>query len=142
MRKCLKIEDNIDEILSIIIRFTKIRKKVLNTNVEQMYNAGFEPKDVPTEEFSQSINIAISEHVQSGRLLLFDSENLRFKSNGEFELSLIEDADDRKLFEKDIGLYLDAQSRKLAENQTHKMIAEELMKEKNGVSSELISSWF
>jgi len=122
--------DNISELLSKIIEFTQIRQKTLTQNINNIYSPEFEPKDIAVEEFSALLYEAIDEHTQNGRLLLRDTENIKFGPYGSFKVKPIVDEYARELLEEDVGDYLELQIDKIIENSFNQRVAAHLLKER------------
>lgn len=127
--------DNITEILIKVIEFTKIRQKVLTRNINDIYESDFVPKDVEVEEFSNLLNAAINEHIQSRRLVLCDTENIKFGVNGNFEIKPVIDEAAKELLEKNRDEYIELQVNKLMENSLNQRVAAELLRQKQGTMS-------
>ena len=85
------ITDNITELLVKIIEFTQARQKILTGNVNDIHSPGFVPKDLAVGEFSDLMNQAIDEHTRNRRLVLCDSENVKFGAAGSFEVKPVVD---------------------------------------------------
>ena len=94
-----KITDNVTELLALILEFTGRRQEILTQNIKGVQTAGFVPRDLDVEKFAELMTEAISEHVRSRRLLLRDSENVKFGLSGSFEVLPIVDEEARQLFE-------------------------------------------
>ncbi len=135
-RSCMNltslITDNITEILTKIVKFTQFRQKVLVQNIINIHNAGFVPQDLEVDEFSIVLNNAIDEHVQNRRLVLYDTENIKFRDAGVLELSPIVDEQAERLLEEDRDEYIELQIDKLWENSLSQRIASELLRQKIG----------
>ena len=129
------VTDNITEVLVKIIKFTDTRQKIIAMNMDNSHTAGYIPKDLDVDGFSELINDAVNEHVLNNRLLLRDSESIKFGVNGEFEASAITDYNSLALLEKDRNEYIEAQIDKMLENSLNKRIANELLKQKQGLAS-------
>ena len=129
------VTDNITELLIKIIEFTQTRQKVLSRNINNMHSADFVPQDMPVDEFSRTLNCAISEHTQNQRLLLCDTENIKFGAEGWFEAKPIVDEYAKELLEEDQDKYLELQINKLLENSLNQRVAAELFRQKEGVTS-------
>jgi len=121
------ITDNIAELLAKIIKFTERRHQVLTHNIEAVETPGFVPRDLNVAEFADLITEAVSEHVRSKRLLLRDSENVKFGPGGSFEAIPIVDDYAKWLFENDTEKYLKLQIDKLCENLINKRTAVEML---------------
>jgi len=129
------VTDNIAELLTKIIEFTKIRQKVLTQNINNLHNPDFVPKDLSVDEFSELMNIAINEHSRNGRLLLRDSKNVKFGAAGSFAVEEIIDTDAEELLTANRDVYLEEQINKLLENSLNQRIAVELLRQKQGILS-------
>ncbi|RKY06799.1 MAG: hypothetical protein DRP65_11285 [Planctomycetota bacterium] len=121
------ITDNIAELLAKIIEFTERRHQILMHNIEAVETPGFVPGDLDVAEFADLITEAVSEHVRSRRLLLRDSENVKFGPGGNFETIPIVDDYAKWLFENDTEKYLKLQIDKLCENLVNKRTAVEML---------------
>jgi len=124
------ITDNITEILVKIIEFTRTRQKILTQNITNIHNPGFVPKDLAVNEFSDLLNNAIDEHIRNQRLVLRDTENIKFGVSGSLEVKPLVDEWGRELFEEKRDEYLDLQISKLSENSLHQRVAAELLRQK------------
>ncbi len=122
------IMDNITELLVKIIRFTKALQKTLTNNINNMHNAGFVPRDLPVNEFSQLLDYAIDEHTQNHRLVFYDTENIKFGKRGNFKVRTMIDKYAKKLLDKNPDKYLALQINKLLENALNQKVAENLIK--------------
>jgi len=127
----LKI-DNITELLIKIIEFTAKRDKIIKTNISKAGDETYVPVDLDTEGFADILTAALTEHLRNDRLLLCDSETVKFGINGKFEVLPIVDKQAKQLFENDIESYLKLQFKKLSENTLNRKIATELLRRKLG----------
>ncbi|MCK4753297.1 MAG: hypothetical protein KAS75_07615 [Planctomycetes bacterium] len=127
--------DNIAELLVKIIEFTHTRQKVLTENINSVNTSGFVPKDLAVDEFSDSINHAVNEHVQNRRLVLYDTNNVKFGASGSFEAKPIADKYAKELLEGNRDEYLELQVNKLLENSLNQKVAAELLRKKQGMVS-------
>jgi len=123
--------DNITELLLKIITFTQTRQKILIQNINAMHRAGFEPKDLPVDEFSTLMQLAVTEHIHNQRLVLCDGPNVKFGANGSFEAIPAIDEQARRLLGQNRDEYLRNQICKLLENSLNQRIATELLKNKH-----------
>ncbi len=130
------VTDNIAEVLVKIIEFTQARQKVLIRNINNIGVCGFEPEDMPVVEFSHLMNNAINEHITNQRLLLCDTENIKFGIGGSFEVKAVTDKTSRELLEENQDAYLEQQIQKLLENSLNQKIAAGLLRKKQQQSSE------
>lgn len=126
------ITDNITEILIKIVKFTQFRQKILVQNIINVHRPGFVPRDLEVDEFSTVLNNAIDEHVQNRHLLLYDTENIKFRGAGDLELRPIVDEHAERLLEEDRDEYIGWQIDKLWENSLSQKIAAELLRQKVG----------
>ena len=124
------ITDNITEILVKIIEFTHTRQKVLAQNITNIHEPGFVPKDLAVEEFSNSLNNAINEHIRNQRLVLCDTENIKFGVSGNIEVKPLVDECSKELLEENRDEYLELQINKLSENSLNQRLATELLRQK------------
>jgi len=126
------LTDNITEILIKIVKFTQTRQKILIKNIINVQNPGFIPKELEVDEFSDVLNHAIDEHVQNRRLVLRDTENIKFGTSGSIELKPIIDEHGIKLLEDNKEEYIERQINKLWENSLNQKLAAELLRQKQG----------
>ena len=126
------ITDNVTEILIKIVKFTQTRQKILIQNIINVQNPGFVPQELEVDEFSNVLNNAIDEHVQNQRLVLCDTDNIKFRATGDLELSPIVDEQAEMLLEEDQDKYIEWQIDKLWENSLSQKVAAELLRQKVG----------
>jgi hypothetical protein len=126
----LTMTDNLTEILFKIMEFTRNRHKILIRNINSMHSAGFIPKDMPVDEFSKLLQLALREYAQTRRLLFIDGQNVKFGSNGRFSALPVIDKKAKQLLNTDRDEYLQLQVDKLLENSLNQRIAAELLKQK------------
>lgn len=124
------ITDNITELLVKIIEFTHIRQKILTQNINNIHLAGFEPRDLAVDEFSRVLNIAIIEHSRNNRIVLCDTESVKFGVSGKIEAKPVIDEPAKSLLERNQDKYLESQVKKLLENSLNQRIAADLLKQK------------
>lgn len=129
------ITDNITELLVKIIEFTRARQKILTRNINDIHSAGFVPKDLAVDEFSDLMNRAADEYIRSRRLVLCDTENIKFGAAGSFEVKPVLDGYARELLEENPDEYLELQMDKLLENSLNQTVAAELLRRKQEVIS-------
>jgi len=127
-----QITDNISEILIKIVMFTQTRQKILIQNIINIHNPGFVPQELEVDEFSNLLSNAIDEHVRNKRLVLRDTENIKFGVSGSIELNPVIDEHGIKLLEEDREGYIERQMNKLWENSINQKVAAELLKQKQG----------
>jgi flagellar basal body rod protein FlgB len=126
------ITDNIAEILIKIVKFTQTRQKILIQNIINIHDPGFVPKELAVNEFSDLLNNAIDEHVRNERLVLRDTENIKFGMSGGLEVKPVVDKYGKELFQQDRDEYIEWQTSKLWENSLNQKVAAELLKQKQG----------
>ena len=126
------LTDNITDILIKIVKFTQTRQKILIQNIINVQDPGFIPKELEVDEFSDVLNNAIDEHVRNNRLVLRDTENIKFGTGGGIELKPIVDEHGIKLLEEDKEEYIERQINKLWENALNQKLAAELLRQKQG----------
>lgn len=124
--------DNITELLIKIVKFTQTRQKILIQNIINFQNPGFVPKELEVNEFSDVLNTAIDEHVRNQRLVLRDTENIKFGASGSIELKPVIDEHGIKLLEENRDEYIERQINKLWENSLNQKLAAELLRQKQG----------
>jgi len=129
------VTDNITELLVKIIEFTQIRQKILYHNINNHRGLDFVPKDLAVDEFSRSLDVAINEHVRNRRLVLCDTQNVRFGARGTFETEPIVDEEAGRLLAANRDEYLEMQLNKLMENSLNQRVAAELLRQKQGMVS-------
>ncbi len=129
------ITDNITEILVKIIEFTHNRQKILTQNITNVNNSGFVPKELAVEEFSNLLNNALEEHIRNQRLILRDTENIKFGVRGSFEVKPMTDKHSKELLEKNRDKYLELQINKLLENSLNQRVAAKLLRQKQQMVS-------
>lgn len=126
------VTDNITEILIKIVKFTQTRQKILIQNLINVQNPEYIPRELEVNEFSEVLNNAIDEHVQNQRLVLRDTENIKFGASGSIKLTPIVDEQAIKLLEKNREEYIDRQINKLWENSLNQKLAAQLLRQKQG----------
>ncbi len=124
------VTDNITEILVKIMEFTHTRQKILTQNINNVNNPGFVPKELAVNEFSGLLNNALNEHIRNQRLLLRDTENIKFGVRGSFEVKPMVDEHSKELLEENRDEYLELQITKLLENSLNQRVAAELLRQK------------
>ena len=124
------VRDNITDILIRIIKFTQKRHKILIQNIINVRDPEFIPKELEVHEFSSLLSRAVDEHVRNRRLILCDSENIKFDLEGRLEIKPVVDELGQKLFEENREEYLERQLNKLWENSLNQKLAAELLRQK------------
>jgi len=128
------VRDNISELLVRIIEFTENRQKVLVRNINRMNQPDFVPLDIAVDEFSDSLNVAIGEYLRHNRLVLCDTENVKFQIDAGIEAQPIVDTEALELLEESRNEYVEMQISKLLENALNQRVAAELLKERQAVA--------
>ncbi len=124
------ITDTISELLVKIIEFTQNRQKILTYNINRMHHCDFVPMDLAVDEFSDLLNTAIAEHMRNRRLVLCDTENIKFGIDGELKVKPVIDRDAFELFEDCQDEYIEDQIHRLLENALNQRVAAELLRER------------
>ena len=122
--------DNITEVLEKIIKFTERRNHLLTHNIEDVDNENLVPMDLDVEDFAGLMTNAVGEHIRNKRLLLCDSETIRFGRGGSFECAPVVDEQAMFLLKRDPNEYICHQIRKLSENFINHKMATELLEHK------------
>jgi hypothetical protein len=126
------VTDNITELLIKILDFTVARHRVLTENINSMHITGFIPMDLAVEEFALLMECAVAEHKLNKRLLLCDTNNIKFGPKCSVTAEPIIDENARRLLATSMDEYLELQLKKLSENALNRKIAAELLKQKQG----------
>jgi len=129
------VTDNVSELLVKIIEFTENRQIVLTRNINCMHLSGFVPMDLAVDEFSELLNIALEEHICNQRLVLCDTENIKFGVDGGLEIRAVVDDCALELLEESRDEYIEEQIDKLLENALNQRVAAELLKDRQEVSA-------
>jgi hypothetical protein len=129
------VTDNVSELLVKIIEFTENRQIVLTRNINCMHLSGFVPMDLAVDEFSELLNIALEEHICNQRLVLCDTENIKFGVDGGLEVKAIVDDCSLNLLEESRDEYIEEQIDRLLENALNQRVAAELLKDRQEVSA-------
>jgi len=124
------VTDNISELLVKIIAFTQTRERLLTENINNARTSGFVPKDLAVDEFSLVMNTALNEHISKRRLVLHDTESIKFGRAGGFQVRALTDASAKKLMRENPDAYLEEQLNRLMENRLNQRIATELLRKK------------
>jgi len=124
------ITDNITDLLVKIIEFTEERQKVLTRNINNIDKKDFIPEDLATAEFSKLMNNAINEHISNNRLVLYDTETIKFGIGGSLDIKATPDGNAEKILRQNREQYLEMQINKLMENALNQKVAAVLLKQK------------
>jgi flagellar basal body rod protein FlgB len=127
------IPDNIAEVLTGILRFTELRRRILHTNIHRVDVPGFVPQDMPVREFAEVLNDALAEHLRNRRLLFRDTTNITFGPNSSTRIRPVVDDHAHALLQKSRDEYMELQVSKLLENALNRKVAMELLAQKSGV---------
>lgn len=122
--------DNLTEVLFKVLEFTHARQGILALNIQGVDKPGFVPKDLPCAEFAGVLNIALDEHVQTNRLLLTDTDNIKFLTGGHFEVEPIIDSHAKQLLKTSREQYIQLQLEKVVENALNQRFAAQLLRER------------
>jgi len=124
------ITDNITDLLVKIIEFTEERQKVLTRNINNIDKKDFIPEDLATAEFSKLMNNAINEHISNNRLVLYDTETIKFGIGGSLDIKATPDGNAEKILRQNREQYLEMQINKLMENALNQKVAAVLLRQK------------
>ena len=127
--------DNITDILFKIVNFTKSRHQILLENINRAKDPGFLPKDLAVDEFSGLMNNAINEHILNQRLILCDTETIKFGAEGHFTVNPQIDKFAHELLIDNHDKYLELQVNKMMENSLNMKLAIELLEQKEALNS-------
>lgn len=122
--------DNVTEVLNKVLEFTDRRARVLQKNITNVNTADYRPVDLDAVAFADTMAYALSEHLVSDRLMLIDSKNIKFGSNGHFEAIQIADEKASRLLATDTKKYLKLQMTKISENLNNNKVAAHLIERK------------
>jgi len=126
-----KQTDNVLDVLNMILEFTDRRGKVLHNNIVNVKSNNYRPTDLDATAFADQMAAALSEHLINDRIILVDSENIKFGPNGSFDATSMDDNNAQYLFENDKKMYLKHQMKKIAENQANKKVATMLIERRH-----------
>ena len=127
------VTDNVTELLVKVIEFTEGRQKLLIRNIRGVDKPGYAPRDLPVDEFCGLMNVAIGEHAVNHRLLMQDTDHIKFDASGGFEARAVIDDDALSLLAEDRDGYIKLQTERLLENSLHQRMAAELLRSTEGV---------
>jgi hypothetical protein len=99
-------------------------------NIKNVDASDYEPHDLAIDEFSKIINHAIDEHLANRRLMLFDTETIKFGSGGSLQIKSATDKHATLLLKGKKDEYLELQVNKLLENSLNQKIAAEILRQK------------
>ena len=125
------LTDNITEILIMIIEFTQARQKILAQNINNVHLPGFMPKELEVGEFTSLLNNAIDEHIRTARLILCDTENIKFGCSCDFNVRPVNDLSSSELLRQNPEEYIELQMNKLWENSLNQRVAAEMLRQKS-----------
>jgi len=130
--KCTTLAtDNLTEVLLKILEFTHTRQKILALNLRSADKPGFTPNDLPCAEFADVLDIALDEYALTNRLLLNDTDNIKFLSGGCFEVKPVADNHAKQLLKISRERYIRLQVEKVLENTVQQQFAAQLLWEKS-----------
>jgi flagellar basal body rod protein FlgB len=130
MKITTKKIDNVTEVLTKVLEFTDRRARLLHKNILNVTNKSYRPADLDAAAFADIMGNALSEHLISDRLLLIDSENIKFGPDGHFEATEVIDQQAGQLLKNDSKEYLKTQMKKISENQMNQKVAAHLIERK------------
>lgn len=124
------VPDNVTLILIKIVEFAQARQKVLIQNIINVGHPEFVPKELDVHEFSGLVHEALDEHARSRRLVLRDSQTIRFGVVGDLEATPVVDEPCRRLLEENLQQYIKHQMSKLLENSLNHQVAAQMLKQR------------
>ena len=130
-----EITDNITDVLVKVINFTKSRHEILLKNINCANEPDYLPMDLAVDEFSSLMNNAINEHILNQRLLLCDTETIKFGTEGQFTAAPQADEYAYNLLIENRDKYLELQVNKMMENSLNMKLAGQLLKQKEILNS-------
>ncbi len=119
--------DIISELLVLLTRFTRIRHRILQQNIQCAGTQKYLPKDLRADEFSETLNHAITEYILNHRLILRDTDTISFGPNATAMFTPVPDPEARKLLKQNKTDYIQFQNRKIRENTLNERIAKRLL---------------
>ena len=129
--------DNVTELLTAVLGFAEKRHKVLAENISRINIPDFVPKDLPLTEFADIMDAAINEHKHNQRIVLYDTEFIKFGPNGSFEVKPVIDKHAEHVFRDNIDDYLELQFNKLWENLLNHRIAGQLLRQNQDTTAKI-----
>ena len=114
----------------MVLEFTDRRAKVLHNNIVNVNTENYRPADLDAVAFADLMGRALSAHLISDRLVLVDSEYIKFGPNGTFEAITVTDPHASELLAADTKQYLKLQMKKISENLMNKKVAAQLIEQK------------
>jgi flagellar basal body rod protein FlgB len=129
------VSDNVTELLVKIVDFTIARHRVLSDNLANVHTPDYVPMDLAVEEFAALMETAILEHTRSKRLLLRDTDSIKFGVHGSVHLDPLVDEHACMLIKTDPNEYLEYTLKCLSENSLNQKVAAELLRQKQGIGT-------
>lgn len=126
--------DYVSEILALLVAFTKTRRQVLLSNLRNTNTACFSPQDLAVDEFSETVDNALSECLLHERIVLIDTDTIHFGPNMGLELEPVADPQAQALLQCDRQGYVTYQTKKLLENALNEKLALKLLNSKPSLS--------
>jgi flagellar basal body rod protein FlgB len=133
MNLTMPVTDNITDILIKVIEFTVATERVLQKNIQNVNQEGYIPLGFEVEDFCHILNIALDEHLRTKRLVLIDTDSIKFGESGNFALKAVPDDKARQLRLDDADGYLEQQMNRLMENKLNQNVAKHILKQKEGL---------
>jgi hypothetical protein len=127
--------DNLCELLLTIIKFAHHRQRILAANIRLLDRPDFVPKDLPCRQFSRVLRIALDEYLMTDRLLLADTDKIKFLGQGCFEVKPVLDCRAFRLLRTNKEQYIRFQVRKLVENSLEQRCAAQLLRQSRQYSA-------
>ena len=119
--------DIISELLMLLTKFTRIRHRILRQNIQCAGARKYRPKDLRADEFSETLNHAITEYILNQRLILRDTDTISFGPNSTAMFTPVPDPEAGRLLKLNKIDYVQFQNRKIKENTINEKIAKKLL---------------
>ena len=119
--------DIISELLLLLTKFTRIRHRILQQNIQCVGTQKYLPKDLRADEFSEILNHAITEYILNQRLILRDTDTITFGPNATAMFKPVPDPEAGRLLKQNRTDYVQFQNRKIKENSLNEKIAKKLL---------------
>jgi len=129
-------------VLQQVMSFTQARHAVLANNISNLDTVGFKMKDLPAEQFFQTLNEAIERRDKQGAsapLQMKSSRNLQWNSKGNLNAQAVEVDDNNILFHDGNNRFVEKQMSNMAQNALLHTVSVELLRQQYGLLQMAIS---
>ncbi len=117
----------LSELLSLIKTFSCLRHQQLLKNLNGVDTPGYIPEDLPVTPFAEAMHIAINEYLLSQRLVMVDSDCVRFGCNGTFTVKRQIDVEAQALLVSDKIAYKELILTRMHENTLSEKATQEIL---------------